>query len=488
MKSVEDIIRITKKYTILYVEDEADIRVNMVPFFEELFKQVFVAVDGLDGLEIFHSNSIDFIISDIQMPNMDGLDMLQAIREYYSKDIPIIIMTAFAEQSFFIRSIDLKVDKYLIKPIQKNQTLEALYDISKLLLDRSHAKELQILQMKKKINQVSDKLVTQIVDAFPSPCVIFSANEVRYINDAFCDLFQDNEFEEFLQKNITIDNLFDNKKGFISSLSEYDVNSPIKNKVSIKRKKGRKVYTVVKRNVNIDQDENLSQMYSFNDITWEEYQKVKIKNYSEILEEIIFKNRYRVAPKQDVAIVQEPIIVVDSNKMKISNSENVLLRRSHVFKTTASEYLHELDNEVLAQLQELDQLGKELKYSAKVFQEDLDVAIIDEIADYLSKYAHVINLLFEFEDLSYAILSLSELLSSTKDKQLEIKDIKKISLFLAAIESDLSDWYQLIFMEKSALDIHYLDSSLFSVCLQIELILSNEVKEMESEDDDFELF
>jgi len=487
MRPIEEVIVLTKNYTVLYVEDEASIRDNVVESFERLFKRVVVAVDGSDGLEKFQKNHIDFIITDIQMPKMDGLEMIQAIRKQ-SKDIPIIITTAFVEQSFFIKSIDLKVDKYLLKPIVINQTMEALYDISKLLLDRSRAKELEVLLMKEKINKISDQLITAIADAIPNPCIIFNADEVRYINDAFCKLFQENEFEKFMQKSMTIDNLFDKNKDFISSLSEYDSNNPNKNKVSIKRKKGRKIYTIVKRDINIDGDANLSQMYSFNDVTWEEYQKIKIKNYSELLEEVIFKNRYHVSPKQEVTSVEYTKETVETIKMNISDSENALLRRSHVHKTTASEYVLELDGEILSDLQELDQLGKEFKYSAKIFQEDKDIVVIDEITEYLSKYAHVIKHLFEFEDLSYAIESLSKLLNSIKDKHLDDKDIKKIALFLVAIESDLSDWYQFIFIEKDAQDIHYLDSSLFSACLQIELILSNDVKEMQSDDDEFELF
>ncbi|MFA6137179.1 MAG: response regulator [Sulfurimonas sp.] len=490
MKSFTEIMGLTKKYNVLYVEDEESIRTNMVDFFGKIFNQVFVAVDGLDGLEKFHKNRIDFIISDIQMPNMSGLEMVKIIREY-SSDIPIVITTAFNEQDFFIKSIDLKVDKYILKPMNLEHVREVLYDISKLLFDRARAKELEILQIKEKINRISDQLITKIADGFPNPCIIFNGEDIRYVNDAFCNLFHDDEFEKFLKKRISVNNLFSKREGFMDSLENYDEKNKVKNRVTIEGKKGRKIYSVIKRDIDIGMDSNLSQMYTLNDITWEEYQKIKIKNYSELLEEIIFNNRYHVGPKKEIVAVEDSsksTSTSTTSKMKISDQENALLRRSHLYKTSAAEYVKELDDEILNELQELDQLGKEFKYNAKVFQDDKDIATIDEIVIYLFKYAHVISLLFEFEDLSYAVRSLSELLSSVKDKELDDKDIKKIALFLATIESDLADWYKLIFIEKSAQDIHYLDSSLFSACLQIELILSTDINEMESEEDGLELF
>ncbi|MFA6193107.1 MAG: response regulator [Sulfurimonas sp.] len=491
MKSFTEIMGLTKKYNVLYVEDEESIRTNMIDFFEKIFNQVFVAVDGLDGLEKFHKNKIDFIISDIQMPNMNGLDMVKVIREH-SSDIPIVITTAFNEQDFFIKSIDLKVDKYILKPMSLEHIKEVLYDISKLLFDRARAKELEILQIKEKINRISDQLITKIADGFPNPCIIFNGEDVRYINDAFCNLFHDDEFEKFLQKTISVNNLFSKREGFMDSLENYDEKDKVKNRVTIEGKKGRKIYSVIKREIDIGMDSHLSQMYTLNDITWEEYQKIKIKNYSELLEEIIFNNRYHVVgSKKEIVAVEnnsKSTSASTTSKMKISDQENALLRRSHLYKTSAAEYVKELDDEILNELQELEQLGQEFKYTAKVFQDDKEVTIIDEIVIYLSKYAHVISLLFEFEDLSYAVRSLSELLSSVKDKKLDDKDMKKIALFLSTIESDLADWYQLIFIKKSAQDIHYLDSSLFSACLQIELILSSDINEMESEEDSLELF
>jgi hypothetical protein len=175
-------------------------------------------------------------------------------------------------------------------------------------------------------------------------------------------------------------------------------------------------------------------------------------------------------------------------KLKIDDEENRLLRRSHVNKTTAAEYVSELDYEILQELQELDELDDDLKESICLLQEDADIDGLRQMAIQLETYAHEISMLFEFEDLAYAIRSLAKVLEKIEDTSIDTKNMKKIILLLSGIQSDLGDWRRHLFVTQSALDIHYLDSSLFSTCLQIELILSDESNEIDSAEDDLVLF
>src|SRR3989339_496108 len=105
-----------------------------------LFKEVYVACDGFEGLGIFQKRHYDLIITDIQMPNMNGLDMVQHIRITHP-GIPIIITTAFSDQDYFIRSIDLKIDKYLLKPIEEGRAKQVFADIAWMIDDRKKVKE-----------------------------------------------------------------------------------------------------------------------------------------------------------------------------------------------------------------------------------------------------------------------------------------------------------------------------------------------------------
>ena len=489
MKNIREIKELTKELVVLYVEDEISIRTYMVDILKIFFDTVHVASDGVEGLELFEDNDIDLVITDIQMPRMNGLQMVEEIRKVDS-NIPIVITTAFSDQEYFIRSISLKVDKYLLKPIEQDSAKDVFYSIAKMIDNQKKAKELEIRNTQEKVNSISKQIVTQITDSYQSPCIVYTDNKVRYLNDAFCSLFDAEELQDFLDNKVSIDSLLDNRPNFMSSLNVFDEKDFSKNRVSISKQKGRKIYRVVRKDINIDDSSNLSTIYFFNDITMEEYQKIKIKNYTDILEELLINTKYRNIDKATSQKKVEEESVEDENgaKLVIDENENDILRRSHVNKTTAEEYVNELDDEILRELQELNELDREFSESIILLQDDANIDGIRQMASQLEHYAHEISLLFEFKDLSYAIRSLSTLLLSVEESKLDEKTIIKVVIFLSGIQSDLSDWNKLLFVERSALDIHYLDSSLFSACLQIELTLSAEVKEMESEEDDLILF
>ena len=103
-------------FRVLYVEDNSDISEEVLFFLEPWVKELYNAANGVEGLEIFERERPDVIVTDIQMPKMNGLEMIRKIREHDS-DIPIIITTAFNEIDFLFKALDLHVDGYLLKPL-----------------------------------------------------------------------------------------------------------------------------------------------------------------------------------------------------------------------------------------------------------------------------------------------------------------------------------------------------------------------------------
>lgn len=499
MKSndIASIKALTKELVVLYVEDEEDIRHQMFGLLRILFKEVDVACDGYEGLQMFQKRPYDLVITDIQMPNMNGLDMIEHIR-MNNGEIPIIITTAFNDQDYFIRSIDLKIDKYLLKPIEEARAKAVFADIAWMIDYRKKAKEYEIRQLQEKINRLSERIIAQITESYLSPCIIYTDETVRYFNAPFCAIFDMVELQRFL-KGEEEGLPFDKRPGFIHSLAEYDTADLQNNRISVSKRQGRKIYRIIRRDIHIDNEEEQSLIYFFNDITLEEYQKIKIKSYTEILEELVIQSRYR--GKKDIKSVPadpEVSVIVEESpsneeepqniKLKIGDEENRLLRRSHTHKTTAADYIAELDYEILQELQELDELDNDFKESIYLLSEEANIDGLRQMSVQLEVYAHVISMLFEFEDLAYAIRSLAKVLSEVDDVALDQKKMKKIILLLSGIQSDLSEWRRQLFVSQSTLDIHYLDSSLFSTCLQIELILSDEVDEIESSEEDLILF
>jgi CheY-like chemotaxis protein len=425
--------------------------------------------------------------------------MVESIRQK-SQDIPVIITTAFGNHDYFITSINLKVDQYLLKPIEEEQAKHVFYKVSLMLEDRKKARELEHIKIQEKINQTSEHVISQIADAYPNPCIIYMDGSIRYINRAFVALFDSAQLIPLLQHNTPLDDLFDKRENYLHYLKDYDAADLSKNKISITRNKGRKIFRILKSELYLDAYDVETLMYTLNDVTWEEYQKVKIKNYTELLEEYIFKNRYssirtellaspsETPPCKETLPVQEAVSESELPKRMIDDTEQEVLRRSHTVKTTAYDYIQELDDDILQELQELHELDDEFESALADLKENGDLSILDTVATKLDAYAHEISLLFQFDDLAYAIRSLSSLLKSLDKQKIDRKTFNRLHTLLNGIQGDLASWRTTLFLEQNALDIHYLDSSLFSACLQIELALSDEIKGIETTEEDFELF
>lgn len=118
-----------KTLKVLIVEDEIKLANLIKASIKELFFKVNIAKDGIEGLKKFQSFKPDIIISDITMPNLDGLEMCQRIRE--ESNIPIIILSAYSQKEKLLKAIDLGINKYFIKPFDIEEFLEYLKNLSK---------------------------------------------------------------------------------------------------------------------------------------------------------------------------------------------------------------------------------------------------------------------------------------------------------------------------------------------------------------------
>lgn len=114
-----------KGLSLLYVEDEVVLREKTASFFSKIFTDIDFAVDGVDALKKYHKKNYDLIITDILMPNMNGLELITKIRQENQKQ-EIIIITAYTEFSYLTESIKLGVTGYLIKPLNFLDTLTTI--------------------------------------------------------------------------------------------------------------------------------------------------------------------------------------------------------------------------------------------------------------------------------------------------------------------------------------------------------------------------
>jgi diguanylate cyclase (GGDEF)-like protein len=125
MKEIEEIVKYTSKLKLLYVEDDASTREASMFLLENFFDTIIVAENGKDGIEKFRENDVDIIITDINMPYLNGLEMTAEIQKI-DPDAKVIIFSANMEPKYFTESIRLGVDGYLIKPIEVDHLINIL--------------------------------------------------------------------------------------------------------------------------------------------------------------------------------------------------------------------------------------------------------------------------------------------------------------------------------------------------------------------------
>ncbi len=127
-------ISMLKKHSIVYVEDEPEIQRNIAEYLENYFGKVHLASDGQEALNQYSTHRPDVLLLDINLPNIDGLTVAKKIRENDSA-IKIIMLTAFTEKEKLLKAIELKLTKYLIKPVAPKFFKETLEVLSTELID-----------------------------------------------------------------------------------------------------------------------------------------------------------------------------------------------------------------------------------------------------------------------------------------------------------------------------------------------------------------
>jgi len=112
-----------KKITILLAEDEKKLALTMKTAIGEYFHQFIVVHNGEDAIKAYRKHRPDIIITDILMPKLTGLELMQQLREV-DKDLPIIILSAYSDSEKLLQAIDFGVTKYFIKPFDPDELLE----------------------------------------------------------------------------------------------------------------------------------------------------------------------------------------------------------------------------------------------------------------------------------------------------------------------------------------------------------------------------
>jgi putative two-component system response regulator len=128
-----------KTLTVLYVEDEEEVREGLARFLRRRCPKLDVAANGSEGLRLFEAMHYDVVVTDVKMPIMDGLEMARSIKSI-KEEVPVIIVTAYNEVDYFLRAIEIGVNRYVKKPIDPDELLLAIY---KSTIVNFHQRELE---------------------------------------------------------------------------------------------------------------------------------------------------------------------------------------------------------------------------------------------------------------------------------------------------------------------------------------------------------
>jgi DNA-binding response OmpR family regulator len=108
------------KVKVLYVEDNEEARVQTIKLLENYFNNIDVAENGQDGFKMFQQNKYHVVFTDLNMPVMDGITMIDEIRKE-DKKTPIVVLSAHDDTEYFLKTIHSGIDGYILKPYEFNQ-------------------------------------------------------------------------------------------------------------------------------------------------------------------------------------------------------------------------------------------------------------------------------------------------------------------------------------------------------------------------------
>jgi len=148
----ESVIEYLKNLTILCIDDNDTTNILYEVMLKDVVKKIIFAHDGADGFEKFCNNHIDIIITDYQMPNMDGIEFTKKVREK-NKDIPIILVSEIEDVDVIIEALAMNVTNFIRKPIVNSKVIELLIKTVKILMANEYIED----QKNKKMKELQDK-------------------------------------------------------------------------------------------------------------------------------------------------------------------------------------------------------------------------------------------------------------------------------------------------------------------------------------------
>lgn len=200
---LQELKKISADYSLLYIEDNEGLRTNLAKLLNKFFKDIHTAENGKIGFDMFKKYHPDIIITDINMPEMNGLEMAQKIHDI-SPSSKMIIMSAYDEKEYLHQAINVGIFRYLNKPAKTEALMQTLYE-ALLVIQKEEDNMLLHVQMQDIFN-------------YQNNIIIMLKNKVPIlVNHRFLDFFDVERIEDFLSMGRSFDSLLLEHNNFLSS-------------------------------------------------------------------------------------------------------------------------------------------------------------------------------------------------------------------------------------------------------------------------------
>ncbi|MCX6051480.1 MAG: response regulator [Campylobacterales bacterium] len=470
------------KLKLLIADDSEDNRLVLRAICRKLEGfEIRDAVDGLEAIEITQTWQPHIILMDIMMPKMDGFEASKIIKEQYP-DVVIIAVTAVIDSRVEDNMSLIGVDIYIHKPVDRELIRYKLQSIAASL--RVTLGKKNILSTKIALNPFNSD-----IRSFKT---IFDILNAESMMDFGMWLF-----DQYNGKSIVASNKFDRAvEVFYMLMSQGNKNGETMS--IIIEESYEEFYITMKFDRVITLEQKVSEMlkeFGTEFILQENIVCVRLSKPQEIkviakeipkyIEKILLTTTKVESTCQSIQEeIQESVKEVKEIRV-IQSNERELLHQSFVNKTSAADYVSELGGDVLEEILDLTSIDEEWEGTLGAIEKNPTEENFVYFADsVLNVYVRAINNLFEFTALAYALTSLSVFMKeSAKVVSEDSEKIKMLIMLLEHLGKDLTSWREHIFILQDTADIHYVDSSFFSSCMQIEAIIDDKHVDADDEND-----
>jgi two-component system chemotaxis response regulator CheY len=177
----------------------------------------------------------------------------------------------------------------------------------------------------------------------------------------------------------------------------------------------------------------------------------------------------------------DKMVMQEKESIEISDEKKEILKKTHNNTIHASDYVNNTAINLMGKIDGLEEINNEIDEAILIFEDNPSTKTLYSVIENFEEYNKVLQQLDDFEHLAFAINTLMTFLSNITQEQFSPEKVKNLASMLLNLLHDLESWRQNVFILQNARDIHYLDASLLSSCIQMEAVFDDKALADEDE-------